>query len=314
MKRQLFALVVLVAVSTLVGACGKNGLPPSPVGPDDPTPIPTPTLTTTISGRVFNTLNDASIPNVTVEVTSPAIDAELRTMTDGDGRYRLAGIKSETFTVRYSSDSQYQRREKEYTIRLGSEPTNVDVGLTLVNLPTTTISGRVFNTLHGGSISNVVVEVVSPAIDAGRKTTTDSEGRYRIAGIKSVTFTVWYSNSQFQRREKEFTFRLGSEPTDINIGMTQVEPSTTSISGRIFANCDGQVRYLSNVTVEILAPAIDAGRKTTTDSEGRYRLAGIRSETFTIRFSHPEYRQRAGELTIRLGSNITNFDGQLGCR
>lgn len=80
---------------------------------------------TTIGGRVFDATNNRSISGATVEV----LGTGLRTTTDGNGQYRLAGINAVTFTVRYSHPS-YRTLDFEYTFESGTERLDLVNGLT----------------------------------------------------------------------------------------------------------------------------------------------------------------------------------------
>lgn len=80
---------------------------------------------TTIGGRVFDATNNRAISGATVEV----LGAGLRTTTDGNGQYRLAGINAVTFTTRYSHPA-YRTLDFEYTFRPGTERLDLVTGLT----------------------------------------------------------------------------------------------------------------------------------------------------------------------------------------
>lgn len=288
MRIFLNLIVVLICVS-LLPACGGGIKPYNPTSPTEPEPKPE--LTTIVSGRVFNALNGNPIAGATVEV----VDTDLKTTTDNEGLYKIEGIKVTTFTVRYSY-LDYTSAVRNFTQMIGNNLTDVNVGLT-PPAPTTIIGGRVFNALNNNPIADATVEVVGTEL----KTVTDSEGRYKIEGIKTTSFTVRFTYLTYQPEMRNFTLQLGTERTDVNVSLKP----TTSISGIVYGGSVFSAVLVPKATVEVISPATDAGLKTTTDSQGFYRLAGIKSTSFTVRYSHPNWDSRNADWTLQLGTEGT---------
>ena len=127
-------------VCLIVCACGGGGATPTAPTPTPtptpaatptspvPNPTPTPSVATNVGGKVLDTGN-SPISSATVQVISPTADQGNATTTDAQGIYRLSGIKSSTFTVRYSH-ANFDSLEREYTLQLGTERTDLDTRLT----------------------------------------------------------------------------------------------------------------------------------------------------------------------------------------
>lgn len=96
-------------------------------------------VTTTIGGVVRDRDTGRPIPDVAVSIVEPAIDSSITAITDADGTYRLSGIASTLFTVRFTH-RRYETFSFQYSFRLGTERTDLFTQLT----PTLVLGGPVF--------------------------------------------------------------------------------------------------------------------------------------------------------------------------
>lgn len=140
MRTIYHVLIALICVTTL-SACGDNAvavgptpLPPEVVPVPEPEPEPEPpepeppeppvTVTTAIAGTVFHNQLDKPLADVLVEVlnTNPAI----QTKTNANGYFRLEGIQTAQFVVRFST-SRCDTADRTFTFELGKGDLNLRV-------------------------------------------------------------------------------------------------------------------------------------------------------------------------------------------
>ena len=108
--RKLFGLVVLLLLAVLIAGCSDS----SAVTPDQPPPDQPPAVQPTaaaagtlpapvgncqsrLTGKVVNTSNNQSPPNVSIEIASG--NTKAKTVTDNNGLYGFFGLCAGEYTV-----------------------------------------------------------------------------------------------------------------------------------------------------------------------------------------------------------------------
>lgn len=158
-----------------------------------------------------------------------AIDALVRNVFDGmrtDGvvpvssalLYKTPEGPSRFNKVRLFVDKDYNHTEMAAGKEDGAlfAQIKADLLAAIPRSPPTTIGGRVFDATNNRAISGATVEVLG----TGLRTTTDSNGQYRLGGINAVTFTVRYSHPSYRTLDFEYTFGSGTERLDLVNGLT----------------------------------------------------------------------------------------------
>ena len=83
-----------------------------------------------VRGVVTNSVTGEVLEGVTVEATSPAlIGAPRITMTDGHGRYELAGLPPGPYTLSFSYPGPWRRSARSPCCRVSPHRSNLDYGL-----------------------------------------------------------------------------------------------------------------------------------------------------------------------------------------
>jgi DNA/RNA endonuclease YhcR with UshA esterase domain len=226
------------------------------------------TASFTISGRVANH-SGAGIANVQVQRIAGA--SVVSVFTDSNGDYRFSSVRSGAYTIMpvltpAMAGMSFTPTSRAVTVDRGN--------LTNVNfIGMFSISGRLAN--HNGTgIPNVQVQSIAGSVIVS--VFTDSNGNYRLSGMRSGTYTIApvltpaMSGMSFTPTATSVTIGTASL-TNINfIGMF-------SISGRI-ATSAGVAR--ANVLVHLSAGSTSTS--VLTDSNGNYRFSNVHSGSYTI--------------------------------
>lgn len=279
-------------------------------------PPPT-SATTAISGTLAKaTDGDTLIQDATVEVISPSTDQGLHSVTDNKGHFTLAGIKSATFTLRYSHPA-YRTSDHEYTFRPGTVANLGGIWLRSLSDPkAVTVAGRVYGNSNGSIqfARGVTVEIVRPASEVHPREITDEFGRYKFSDIEATSITIRYSHPSYKVKEEAIDSRnnlLGFYEHNTLLS-TDGAPSTTIIGGTVSGTCDGQRCAVSGAEVQVTSPDADAGKRTETDREGRFRLEGIRSSQFVLRFRHPQFEEISVQYSYPVGTVLLDRTVPMG--
>ncbi|ETR73370.1 MAG: hypothetical protein OMM_06977, partial [Candidatus Magnetoglobus multicellularis str. Araruama] len=190
------------------------------------------------------------------------------------GNDYIAAARSDTFLNQYFD--QVDERDDAQKIDMSSNPTDID-----------------FVLYRGRSITGIIIdETLSPLVNAsvevwsdsnqyGGFATTDSDGKYRIAGLKqSDDFIVWVRDpvrgifyygegaSVKDSNKAKAVNTIPGDLTDIDIFVTQ----TYSIKGRITSS-DGQI--LEGVWVDAQSVSSKKGGGTYTIEDGTFQVNGL---------------------------------------
>jgi hypothetical protein len=102
---------------------------------------------------------------------------------------------------------------------------------------------------------------------------------------------------------------------DLDARLTEINPPTTTLGGRVSGDFSGRLDLIPGVEVILLNPDMtNSDIRTTTDSEGRYKLSGIKFVTFRVRYRHPNFQAVVLEYTFNLGDTRLDFDVILAAR
>ncbi|HSK22153.1 MAG TPA: carboxypeptidase regulatory-like domain-containing protein [Egicoccus sp.] len=219
--------------------------------------------TASVSGQVTD-VTGAGLSGVQVTITPPSGSASTLT-TDGQGRYRLAGLGTfGAYTVSVGLPTGFAAggvTTRSVNLANGSSAT-----ANFVLAATASITGQVVDSTGSG------VAGVQVAITRGTTTAnlvTDAQGRYRVANLSSfgaytVTMTVPSGFVANGPTARAVNLASGSSAS-ADFGLVQV----ASISGRVV---DGAGEPVAGVAVALsgagTAPAA------VTDTDGRYRFTG----------------------------------------
>ena len=302
-RRLLFAISVFAALA--VPGCGQGSVDGrNPIGPTSAVPrssnatLPAAVDDTLIGGRVTDNSGRA-IAGALVEVASP-VDGGIAATTDDAGTYVVTGIQSTTFVLRYSHP-EYQTVEREYTFALGTERTDLSVRLTLKDDVTarTTIGGRVADSITNRPIQGATVEIITPAAGEGIQTTTDGAGVYRLAGIQSTGFIARYSHPDYQTIERQYSFSMGTERTDLDTRLA-AKPLSPNDGVAFLYEVDAAVSEAERL---VIREGIDSGQRFLTEVFGDAIFGRITVRITNVAGNNPAF---AGAATNGIGSITFN--------
>ncbi len=229
-------------------------------------------------------------------------DAGKSSLTDRVGfEYSIPEVAWGTFRMRASRDG-FSTSDETVTV----PASNIVNGPFLQNFfllrtARQTLSGEVRQrrTENGARIADVRVEVVNGP-DAGRATTSDSLGRYRMEQLAVANVTVRATLPGFFD-EVATTSLCGDRQLEIRL-----TPMDARLEGTVtvFETPSGPTP-IEGATVQILS-GTGAGRTAVTDAAGRYSLTGLYG-TLTVRASKAGFTSEDRIFTVRDPVSFWNF-------
>jgi len=191
------------------------------------TPIPTYTISGTVSGAVAS--------GVSIALSGTASGS---TTTDASGNYSFAGLSNGTYTVT-PSKAGYTFSPPNQTVPVnGANAPGISFTATLI--PTYTISGTV-----SGAVASGVSVALSGASNGS--TTTDASGNYSFAGLSNGTYTVTPSKAGF-------TF----SPPNQTVTVSNANPPSVNFTSQAAAPAlaiDASVSVLGAKAAAVTSPA-----------------------------------------------------------
>jgi hypothetical protein len=161
---------------------------------------------------------------------------------------------------------------------------------------TAKISGRVVAADTGTPIRRAQVRINAPEARTNRVATTDNQGRYEIAGLPAARYRLQISKAGYVTLEygQARPFEAG-KPLDIADRQTLEKidfslPRGSVITGRIadeFGDpvADAQVQAMRYQFLNGERRLVNAGRTSTTDDIGQYRVFGLMPGEYIVRAS-----------------------------
>lgn len=151
---------------------------------------------------------------------------------------------------------------------------------------TYTLSG----TITGGTSDADIAVTITAEGYSGDPATTDSDGKYSVAGLSSATYTVTPSKTGMVFTPTSASVELTADRSDVNFQAADVQneevpnsdipntnvPNTYTLSGTITGGTSN-----ADITVTITADGYSTG-PVTTGSDGKYSVTGLPSATYTV--------------------------------
>jgi hypothetical protein len=219
-----FARLVIVLVACLHAACGENRAAapvpgPSPVPLPIPVPVPEPVpaprpTTATLTGHLRDGETNAPAAGALVAWNAPGGRFQSG-RSDGAGSYSFANVPLGVVTI--SAATTWARGERQVTLTGDSV-----VDLVLVPLKHT-LQGRLTDAVSGAPVAGATLLVIDSSLErrnAGRSTTSASDGIYRLADIWSGTITLQVRRSGYDPVFRDVTV-LGETQQDFQMRAAQ---------------------------------------------------------------------------------------------
>ena len=233
----------------------------------------------TISGKVIDSNTGRGVSAVSVRT------GNILTQTDNNGMYLLSDLASGQYVVTFEKTGY---ETEQFATAIMGRDVVLDCELKLLPEESNkSISGRVTDSETGNPIGAVTVSVGTLS------TTTNEEGLYTISGLKSGTYNLTFSKSEYETRQVSTTVTTENILTTLNCSLS---PKYYSISGKVTDLGTGSA--IRSVTVST------GTSYATTDNNGLYTLSKLKPGEYTVTFSVNEYESRQLSTTIT-GQNVT---------
>jgi hypothetical protein len=192
------------ALLVTAGTCLTQELPNTPLAESPPlaaSDTALPAALATVRGVVRNAITGQPLARVLVEIEG---DASTGALSDGDGRFELAGVPVGPQTIRVrkpgfhdrsyaTEDADYQDDGPAHSVLVAAEMPPLDFRLS----PTSAIHGRV-ELSTGDPAQGITLKLLKQVVRNGRavwaqngETRTNGDGAYRFAGLPSGVYAVY---------------------------------------------------------------------------------------------------------------------------
>jgi hypothetical protein len=253
----------------------------APAAQAPPPPEPSPTFT--LSGVVRATPLNETVAGVQIEATHDGRVVN-SAMSDGGGRYSISGLIAQEYVIRLQKVGYYARGmdllvSRDTTRDLVMDRNHVHLEGVVREAPP----------CSSAPIPNVLVQVLDGP-DAGKSSLTDREGlRYGIADVAWGTFQVRASRDGYTSSE----LTLNVPPSNVVSGpliqdFAVARTARQALFGEVRERRTEFGPRLADVRVEVISGP-DAGRSTTSDSSGMYRLEQLAAGTPMVRATKAGY-------------------------
>ncbi|MDQ7826135.1 MAG: carboxypeptidase regulatory-like domain-containing protein [Candidatus Eremiobacteraeota bacterium] len=232
-----------------------------------------------VTGVVTDSQSGSPLENAKVAIGATSV------LTDGRGYFELDGIIAGTRTI-IASKAGYAGYTGSVAVQ-GSAATSCNFSMT--PYPSAgSVSGTVTD-----SVTQRPVEDATVSIEA-TKAYTDSEGRYRLAGIAIGSRTIRVVKTGYQSSSTMVTVVSGTTTCNVTLAP---ESTSGSIEGTVTDAATGQPIRDAEVRGDDAAA--------TTSESGRYSLAGLPAGECMITVTREGYTDGAATVTVRAGETVT---------
>jgi hypothetical protein len=243
-----------------------------------------------LAGRVANRKDGTAVSDAIVSMKSEA-GAIYDGVSSSDGRYAIRGLPGGVFTASVSSDSFLSPEPKTVTLTAGQLTT-----LSFDLSSGASVTGRVLapdsTPVEGASVT--VFDTANPGL---KKTTSLSDGTYKVSGLVAGTYEAVASAAGFGAGVVESVVVLTDTVTSgVNI--------TLSAAGQITGVVKDAVTLLpiQGASVTLETPGV-SDELLWTDSSGQFTLNGVPSGTHNVHVTADRYN--GGVTEVSLGSGET---------
>jgi len=248
-----------------------------------------------ISGRITNNADAASLGGWTVKLKNMTQDFTLQTTTDTNGHYSFSNIGPGSWQVSETVQSGWVALDPDSGLHL----LNVDGDVSdadFINQGDLTISGKVFNNRNENGLAGWTVRLSGttiPGRSVSAVTTTDSSGHYSFVGLEPGDYLVAEDLvSGWSAKEPESgSIDLGSlsaSQTDADFANKVVDG--LSISGKKYNDLDASGGYsagdetLNDWQILLQGTTLDGESVSldTTTASGAYSFSGLSAGDYTV--------------------------------
>jgi cytoskeletal protein CcmA (bactofilin family) len=240
------------------------------------------------SGKIVGTVsgNGAALGGASVRIQGGQIATDQTARTDAAGHYDQGWVPIGSYTVTCSAAGFSSQVVAPVTVATGAT-TTVDCALSSAG----TVTGTVTNLATGGAIAGATVNY------SGGSATSDSSGRYTIAGIPAGTVTLTGRATGYLARSYDVTVAGGSTTTQ-NIQL--------STSGKIAGTVTGDGAALGGASVRIQGGQIATDQTASTDATGHYDQGWVPIGSYSVICSAAGYATKTiSGVSVTSGATST---------
>ena len=258
-----------------------------------------PNATSYLEGRVVdgngNPLSFATVKHTGVDYTGSS-----RTVTDGDGRFKLAVKSSATARV---VANYYIVSSAPKDVPTPPTGQSLDIGTIVIPVDTSLFCSIIGRVVDNGGKPLAYMQVILQN-DSGRQIdylVTSQDGRFRFFGEAGRTYTVeaaWYADSAKQSKTVQVT--CPTTPGTVDVGDIKVDIGGAYISGRVV---DGSGAPIANTYIVVSGNGSSGGqnRETPTGPDGRFTVSVRPNVTVTLHFYANQKSKTLDVTTPALG-------------
>lgn len=244
----------------------------------------------TVLGTVTRADNGLPVPGARVSVTGMSGSAT----TDADGRYQLSNVPTGDVEIRAAAPD----------FATASVSGNVTAGNILVFSPAlellsavqVTVEGMITDRETGQPLAGVSVDVAS--LGGNFTATTDSTGRYRLAGLQPGPRTLSASLAGYQTATGSTTAAknvvINFSPALVPVGDIAEPQNNSLIMGTVVNRLTGQAL----AGVQVAWVGAHGSGNTATDADGRFLFEGLAPDTYRLEFTLAGYQSLAAEFEL----------------
>ena len=211
-----------------------------------------------IEGVVVDARTGKPVASATIQVQSQA------TQSKPDGTFLFEKIHSGDLLLQAKAKRYHAAENKIILKPLGKEKTRFE----LEPITTGTVTGVALNAMDQKPLANVKIELGT------RTTTTDAQGRFKLADVHAGTATVQGSKAVFNPATQGVQV-VAAESVAVTL---KLKPITVGTVTGVALNAVDQ-KPLANVKITL------GTLSTTTDAQGRFKLADVHAGTATVQGS-----------------------------
>ncbi len=240
-----------------------------------------------LSGKVSDSVTGLNIQGATVSYSGPSPG---QTVTTSSGTYSVSNLNNGSYQIT-ASKSGYQSQTKSGTVPAGGSLT---VNFQLVQLASSSITGRVTNSVSGGGVSGASVSCSGPGSGSA---TSDASGYYTISGLVSGSYQVSASKIGYLSQTKSATVAAGGSAT-VNFQLQQ--QAVGSIKGRV---TDVSGRGVSKAFISCSGPGSGSA---SSDANGNYTISGLVPGSYQVSASAIGYDPSSVvSVSVPAGGSVT---------
>ena len=227
-----------------------------------------------IEGVVVDARTGKPVASATIQVQSQA------TQSKPDGTFLFEKIHSGDLLLQAKAKRYHAAENKIILKPLGKEKTRFE----LEPITTGTVTGVALNAMDQKPLANVKIELGT------RTTTTDAQGRFKLADVHAGTATVQGSKEVFNPATQGVQV-VAAESVAVTL---KLKPITTAFISGIVVDKKSQ-KPIAGVRVSA------GNRADETDAKGYYSLEKIASGQVVLVSRHPDYQTDEHTLKLKAG-------------